>query len=62
LDKERPSFSPPAEGIRKGGLAMLLPGRLRRRSQFAVTDAHRLLLHSFILSVAVAAAAAASLG
>ena len=38
---------------------MLLPARLKRRSQFAVSDAHRLLLHMFILGVVFAAAAAA---
>jgi hypothetical protein len=36
---------------------MLLPAGLKSRSQFAVSDLHRLLLHMFILGLVVAAAA-----
>jgi hypothetical protein len=38
---------------------MLLPSRLKRHSKLVVSDAHRLLMHAFILGVVIAAAVAA---
>jgi hypothetical protein len=59
LEKERFRSSPPQHIPWGGGLAMLFPLRLKRRSQIVASEAHRLLMHLFILSLVLSAAFAA---
>ena len=60
LDKEATSFFC-AKHPRHGGLTMLLPFRLERRSQTVALESRRVVMHLIILCVALTAAVAASL-